>query len=148
MRHRMAALLPPLVLLGTLAGAAAQEAPPAPAPAQPAEPGQEQAPAAPPAPAWLPQPAARLILLDKIAAQPHTVTVKVGEQVVFGSLTIAVRACDVRPPDVAADAAAFLAITDRNPGMPGFNGWMLADEPAVSMLQHPVYDVRLVGCSG
>ena len=152
MRRRAAALLPPLLLLGTLAGAAAQESPPAPAPApapaQPAEPGQEQAPATPPAPAWLPRAAATLILLDKIAAQPRTVTVQVGEQVAFGSLTIAVRACDVRPPDVAADAAAFLVITDRNPGMPGFNGWMLADEPAASMLQHPVYDVRLAGCAG
>ena len=47
-----------------------------------------------------------------------------------------------------ADAAAFLDITDSNPGMPGFHGWMLADEPAVSMLQHPVYDVRLAGCAG
>ena len=153
MTRRAAALLATLLLmLGTLAGPAAQESPPAatpaPTPDQPPAPGQEQAPAVPPPPAWLPRQAATLILLDKIAAQPRTVTVKVGEQVVFGSLTIAVRACDIRPPGVPADAAAFLVITDRNPGLPGFSGWMLAEEPAASMLQHPVYDVRLAGCAG
>ena len=137
-----------LVLLVAVAAAAQEPAAPPPPPA----PGQEQAPdqeqAEPPAPTWLPQAAAVLILLDKISAQPRTVTVKVGESTAFGALTIAVRACDVRPPDVPADAAALLEITDRNPGMPGFNGWLLAHEPAASMLQHPVYDVRLAGCAG
>ncbi len=151
MSRRAAALLAVLLLVPPpLAAAAAQEpaAPPPAAPEQAPEQGHAPAPPPAPAPAWLPRPAATLILLDKISAQPRTVTVKVGESVPFGSLTIAVRACDVRPPDVAADAAAFLQITDRNPGMPGFTGWMLANEPAAAMLQHPLYDVRLAGCAG
>ena len=28
----------------------------------------------------------------------------------------------------------------------GFRGWMLANNPSLSMLQHPIYDVRVVGC--
>lgn len=117
------------------------------APGQDATAGQDAA-APPPPPPWLPRTTATLILLDKIAAQPQTVTVKVGGQVMFGSLTIAVGACEARPPDLEADATALLTITDRNPGMPGFSGWMLANEPGVSMLQHPMYDVRLAGCAG
>ncbi len=136
MRRGAAALL---LLLAPIAAVAQDQPPPAAA---------EPAPAQPPAPAWLPRPAATLILLDKIAARPNTVTVKVGGSVQFGSLTIAVRACDVRPPDVPEDAAAFLQIADSHPGMPGFSGWMLAGEPGVSMLQHPTYDVRLAGCAG
>jgi hypothetical protein len=138
MRRWPAGLLAALLAVGGTA--AAQEQPPA------AE--QAPAPEQPPAPAWLPRPAARLILLDKIAAQPRTMTVKVGSTVQFGSLSITVGACDVRPPDKPQDAAAFLQITDSHAGMPGFSGWMLVDEPGLSMLQHPTYDVRLAGCTG
>lgn len=134
-----------LVLLPLAAAEAQQAAPPAAAP--------PTAPAAapegpPPPPPWLPQPAATLILLDKVSALPHTITVKAGQSAAFGSLTIAVRACDVRPPDMPADAAAFLDIADSHPGLPGFHGWMLSAEPAANMLEHPVYDVRLAGCAG
>lgn len=151
--RRVAAAL--LVLLPALAApvrqTAAQQAATPQAPTVPAAPAPGAAPPqpqAPPPPAWLPRPAARLILVDKISAQPRTVTVKVGQSIRFGALTIAVRACDVHPPDVPADATAFLDITDSHAGMPGFRGWMFADEPAANMLEHPVYDVRLAGCSG
>ncbi len=101
---------------------------------------------APPPPAWLPRPSANLVLLNKITARPRSVSVAVGQSVAFGSLTIVVRACDVRPPDVAADATAFLDITDSHPDVPAFHGWMLTNEPEVSMLEHPLYDVRVAGC--
>jgi hypothetical protein len=57
-----------------------------------------------------------------------------------------VQSCFVRPPDQPQDAAAFLTITDSHAGEPGFRGWMFAASPAVSMLEHPIYDVRLLGC--
>jgi hypothetical protein len=95
---------------------------------------------------WLPQGNAVLQVLDKVNAQNAVLTVKVGDKTQYGSLAIAVQACDVRPPDQPQDAAAFLVITDSHPDAPGFHGWMLADEPALSMLQHPIYDVRVIGC--
>ncbi len=64
----------------------------------------------------------------------------------FGSLRITVQACAVRPPDQPQDAAAFLHITDSHDGEPDFTGWMIASAPSVSMLEHPVYDVRVTGC--
>jgi hypothetical protein len=27
-----------------------------------------------------------------------------------------------------------------------FRGWMFANAPGVNMLQHPVYDIRLLAC--
>ena len=39
-----------------------------------------------------------------------------------------------------------LTITDSHADAPGFRGWMLANNPSLSMLQHPIYDVRVVGC--
>jgi hypothetical protein len=117
-----------------------------------ASPNTVQALPAAPAPGdgrdrWLASPAAKLQALDKVNAQATTMTVKVGQSATFGSLTIAVKSCMVRPPDRPADAAAYLDVTDSHPDSPGFDGWLLANEPSVSMLQHPIYDIRVVGCT-
>lgn len=103
-------------------------------------------PAAPPLETWLPRSAVTLEGLDKVTARRTALTGKVGDTLHFGSLSIVVRGCVVRPPDQPADAAAFLAITDAHAGEPGFAGWMFAAEPAVAMLAHPLYDVRVTGC--
>lgn len=137
----------------------AQQAPAPPGPTSPVPAPQEQqaAPSSPdapqeqpavPPPPWLPRPTATLILLDKISAQPQTVTVPVGRSVTFESLTIGVQACDVHPPDVPAESTVLLDITDSHPGMPAFHGWIVATVPAASMFEHPLYDVRLSGCAG
>ena len=95
---------------------------------------------------WLPQNTAQLQVLDKVNAQNALLTVKVGQEAQFGSLNIQVQACTIHPPDQPQDSAAFLTITDSHADAPGFRGWMLANNPSLSMLQHPIYDVRVVGC--
>jgi hypothetical protein len=111
---------------------------------------QPPPPVGPPQPQWsnqwVPGGSARLQALDKVSAQATMLTVKVGEPATFGSLTISVKACVIRPPDQPADAAAYLDVTDSHPDSPGFNGWMLANEPSVSMMQNPIYDLRVAGC--
>jgi hypothetical protein len=97
---------------------------------------------------WVPCGSAVLRFLDKVNAQTTTVTVKVGQSARFESLTVLVQACDIRPPDQPADATAFLIITDSHADAPGFKGWMLRSDPSVSMLEHPLYDVRVIGCGG
>jgi len=137
-----------------------QQQPQVPQPAQPPAPagGQTQTepqaapPAAPPAApqpmklTWVPQASALLQVLDKVNAQNAVLTVKVGQQAQFGSLTIQVQACDAHPADQPHDSAAYLTITDSRADTSGFRGWMLANNPSVSMFQHPIYDVRVVGC--
>ena len=95
---------------------------------------------------WLPRDTADLVVLDKVNAKAANLTLKVGQAATNASLSIALRACAVRPPDLPKDSAAYFDITDSRPGAPGFHGWMLANEPGISMLQHPIYDVRLVAC--
>ena len=95
---------------------------------------------------WLPRAAAELRVLDKVRAQPTTLSIKTGTSGTSGSLTITVRGCFIRPPDQPADAAAFLDIQDRRPTGTGFRGWMLANVPALNQMQHPIYDVRVVAC--
>jgi hypothetical protein len=96
---------------------------------------------------WLPAGGVKLQALDKVNAQATALTIKVGQTATFGSLTIAVKACAIRPADQPADAAAYLDVTDSHKDSPGFDGWMLADEPSVSMMQHPIYDLRVTGCT-
>jgi len=96
---------------------------------------------------WLPAGTAKLQALDKVNAQATALTIKVGQSATFGSLTIEVKACVVRPADQPVDAAAYLNVTDSHPDSPGFAGWMLEQEPAASMMQHPIYDLRVTGCA-
>ena len=95
---------------------------------------------------WIPKGTADLALLDKIRAQPNTAAVRVGESTVIGSLTVRVKSCVVRPADQPADAAAYLEVTDTRGNGDVFHGWLLAKTPGASQMEHPVYDVRLLGC--
>ncbi len=123
----------------------ASPTPAGPTPASPTPAGPTPA-LATPAPTWLPRGTADLQVLDKVSTRSYPLTVPVGQAGAFGPLTIAVRFCLVHPPDEAADATAFLDVTDSTPGAPAFHGWVIRSAPAVSAMQHPVYDVRLVGC--
>jgi hypothetical protein len=98
---------------------------------------------------WVPMRAARLQALDKVTARITILEARVGETATFGTLSIALRACNGRGPDEVPDAAAWMEMTDSRaaPGSPpAFRGWMFANAPGVSMLEHPVYDIRVLEC--
>jgi hypothetical protein len=96
---------------------------------------------------WEPKRNAELQLLDKVTARVTVVKAAVGQAAPFGTLSIQVRACNARPVGEVPDAAAWMEITDSlRPGVPAFRGWMFANAPGVSMLEHPVYDVRVLDC--
>jgi hypothetical protein len=128
---------------------AAQPTPPATPPQSATQTAPQNTAPSPPQPIllnWQPQGSAQVQVLDKVNAQSAVLDVKVGQQGKFGSLTIQVQACKIHPADQARDSAAYLTITDSHADVPGFQGWMLANEPSASMLQSPIYDVRVVGC--
>ena len=87
--------------------------------------------------------------LDKITARVSAIEIDVGETAQFGSLLITLRACREAPPIDPPEAAACLEITavkpDEQPGAV-FSGWMFASSPALSALEHPIYDVWVTGC--
>lgn len=98
---------------------------------------------------WVPLRAARLQALDKVTARITIVEARVGTTARFGTLSIALRACHGRPQNEVPDAAAWIEITDSRaaPGSPpAFRGWMFANAPGVNMLEHPVYDLRVLEC--
>ena len=98
---------------------------------------------------WVPRQGAELQVLDKVTARISVLRAGVGQAAQYGTLTITVRACNARPPDEVPDAAAFLEMTDSRRAAGSqqvFRGWMFANAPGVSMLEHPVYDVRVLDC--
>ncbi len=96
---------------------------------------------------WVQMGTATLQALDKVNAIGRTLVVRVGDTGHFGSLDIAVRGCFVRPSDRPADATAFLVIRDQRADTPAFSGWMIRSAPYMSMMAHPIYDVRVSSCS-
>ncbi len=94
-------------------------------------------------------PVAVLQGLDKITARISTFEAPVDEAVRFGSLEIVARSCHKTPPEEPPERAAFLEVTDIRPDSPAvrlFTGWMFASSPAISGLEHPVYDVWVIDC--
>jgi len=96
---------------------------------------------------WVQMGTATLQALDKVNARGDTLVVKVGDTGHFGSLDIAVRGCFVRSGDRPGDATAYLVIRDKRADEPSFSGWMVRSAPYMSMLAHPIYDVRVAGCT-
>ena len=87
--------------------------------------------------------------LDKITARVTTIEAPVGQSVRFGTLDITVKRCRKRPPEETPETTAFLEIRERRTGEhPAdlFAGWMFASSPAVSSMEHPVYDVWVTDC--
>ena len=87
--------------------------------------------------------------LDKTTARVSTIEVPLDQPARFGTLRIVARACHKKPPTETPESTAFLEIVDirpDSPAVPVFTGWMFASSPAVSALEHPVYDIWVVDC--
>jgi len=100
--------------------------------------------------------------LDKVTATTKDYTVKIGDTLEYGSLSITARHCEKRPPTEIPETYAFLQISDIRLNGEGdvveasseddeknmiFSGWMYASKPAVSALDHRVYDVWVIACN-
>ena len=96
-----------------------------------------------------PVPGAILQGLDKTTARVSTIEAPIDGVARFGSLEITARACHKKPPTEPPESAAFLEIVDVRPDSPAvdvFSGWMFASSPALSAMEHPVYDVWVIDC--
>ena len=106
---------------------------------------------------WIESQTAELQLLNKITARISTKSVPVGGGTEFGTLELRVHYCAYRPPEEPPENVAFIMIFDngyaekkpkkaQKAQKAVFSGWMFASSPAISGLEHPVYDVTLLSC--
>ncbi|WP_428149419.1 DUF2155 domain-containing protein [Brevundimonas sp.] len=92
--------------------------------------------------------------IDKITAESMRFEVEVGGRPVrFNqSLIFTARACEVSAEnELVSDAIAYIDVTLQPKAVGAaprqiFRGWMFSSTPALSGLQHPIYDAWVVGC--
>ncbi|MGC6484074.1 MAG: DUF2155 domain-containing protein [Candidatus Puniceispirillales bacterium] len=100
---------------------------------------------------WLQGNVATLQGLDKITARISRLDVDVASPTRFGALMITIHACTFKSPDEPPEHAALMAINSVDhdgvvSAEPLFQGWMFASSPAISALEHPVYDISVLSC--
>ena len=100
---------------------------------------------------WINFDGAQFNALDKITARIKKLEIYLNEEQVLGSLIIILKTCQNRPPDFLPETAAYVEIYDNlnqtiNDNNLIFSGWMFSSSPAISALEHPVYDISLISC--
>jgi hypothetical protein len=94
-------------------------------------------------------PVAEFAGIDKITGRIITFDVYVDETVQFGALQVTPRVCYNREPGEKPKTTTFVEIDeitlDRKIRRI-FSGWMFAESPGLSAVDHAVYDVWLKGC--
>ena len=65
------------------------------------------------------------------------------------TLNIEVYACFTEPPDEIAEDYVLINVKDnfKNEYKSIYKGWMISSSPEVTPLEHPIYDLWLLGCS-
>lgn len=89
--------------------------------------------------------------LDKVTARTAKLTVRVGQSVRLGPLTIKVLKGWASNPDELPDSKVFLEIKEHKSPRETqeiFKGWMFASYPSISALEHSVYDVWVIAVTG
>jgi len=91
-------------------------------------------------------PGAVLRGLDKVAGTASDIELGIGQTATFGKITVTLRECRYPSEDPSSNAYAYLIIADLGATEPAFSGWMIADSPALSALDHQRYDVWVIRC--
>jgi len=92
----------------------------------------------------------KLQALDKSTARTETLQAKVGSTIEYGSLFIKIQSCRKSEPLDPPESAAFVQIWEvpikAKKSEWVFSGWMFASSPALSAMDHAVYDVWVLDC--
>ena len=88
--------------------------------------------------------------LDKITAKTSTIRLAVGEISFFGPLEIKALKCQLSENKDSTDAVAYLQVKDLsakdNNQVFLFNGWTFASSPTLQSIDHPIFDLWIIGC--
>mgnify|MGYP001476444881 FL=1 len=93
---------------------------------------------------------AELNVLDKVSSKTSSITINIGEEIVFQNLLINVLKCQNSKFDDNPEITAYMQVTDlkskNNNKVYIFNGWTFASSPSIRPFDHPVYDIWLKRC--
>lgn len=83
--------------------------------------------------------------LNKVTTKTYTIKANIGNTIKFGNLLIEIKSCWKSPPEERPENAVLMDIEEN--GERVFLGWMFSSSPAISALEHPVYDITVIECS-
>tara|TARA_Y100000741_G_scaffold2956_1_gene2461 strand:- start:333 stop:743 length:411 start_codon:yes stop_codon:yes gene_type:complete len=93
---------------------------------------------------------AELNVLDKVSSKTSSITVNIGEELIFQNLLINVLKCQNSKFDDNPEITAYMQVTDlkstNNNKVYIFNGWTFASSPSIKPFDHPVYDIWIKRC--
>lgn len=87
--------------------------------------------------------------LDKITGRITSFDVAIGETAQFGALQVTPRVCYTRPATEQQNTTSFTEVNEvtlKGEAKRIFTGWMFASSPGLHGVEHPIYDVWLIGC--
>ena len=88
--------------------------------------------------------------LDKITAKTSAIRLAVGEKKFFGALEIKALKCQLSENNDSTDTVAYLQVKDLstkdNNQVFLFNGWTFASSPTLQSIDHPIFDLWIIGC--
>ena len=90
--------------------------------------------------------AAELRWLDRTTGVLQNIIVSQEAPIKLGPLEIHLHSCRSPLGDVSPDAFALVQVKDWPRDETLFEGWMVASSPALNALEHPRYDVWVLGC--
>ena len=89
--------------------------------------------------------------LDKITGRIVSFEVSIDETIEFGALLVTPKVCYTRPTTEPQNTTSFIEVDETTVSGDTkrlFNGWIFASSPGLSGVEHPIYDVWLIGCKG
>jgi hypothetical protein len=93
---------------------------------------------------------ATIQVLNKITAKIKYLDIKVNSQTNFDTLKIKISDCWKSSPYDLSENKILLEIEEKKSEQTEykqiFNGWMFSSSPAISSLEHPVYDIVAINC--
>ena len=88
--------------------------------------------------------------LDKVTAKTSAIRLAIGEKKFFGPLEIKALKCQLTEHNDFTDTVAYLQVKDLsskdNNQVFLFNGWTFASSPTLQSIDHPIYDLWIIGC--
>lgn len=89
-------------------------------------------------------------ILNKITAKTKYLEIEVGSEENFGLIKIKPLSCWKASPYDLSENKILLDISEKKIGMKEyetiFKGWMFSSSPAISTMEHPIYDVVAINC--
>ena len=88
-------------------------------------------------------------VLDKISNKLYEKKISINNSESIGTLVIEVYSCFSEPPDEIPEDYVLIDVKDifQDEENSIYKGWMISSSPDVTPLEHPIYDLWLLGCS-